>query len=224
MNSEEIKNLRELVVKNWKINKFAYLMTDASRKKYPFFEKLKLQIKLSKKPNSSSKIFNSSFDESKHVDMTKQEALCALVQGRLDSGTDKGGLKALDAHLKRQLKTVREPTHSLSQEEVKTITSKPIESNNRFADDYFHQLVLRAMNSVYIETKKTNWNKVKIGLKKNCLNGESIQSISGYNVEGDSVKYINFKAPKYVEPYKIRESYFKKTLSEYRKHLKKSKN
>ena len=56
MNSEEIKNLRELVVKNWKINKFAYLMTDASRKKYPFFEKLKLQIKLSKKPNSFSKI------------------------------------------------------------------------------------------------------------------------------------------------------------------------
>ena len=223
MNSEEIKKLGELVVKNWKINKFAYLMADANDK-YPFFEKLKLKIKLSKKPNSFSKILNSSFDESKHVDMTKQEALCALVQGRLDSGTDKGGLKALDAHLKRQLKTVREPTHSLSQEEVKTITSKPIESNNRFADDYFHQLVLRAMNSVYIETKKTNWNKVKIGLKKNCLNGESIKSISGYNVEGDSVKYINFKAPKYVEPYKIRESYFKKTLSEYRKHLKKSKN
>ena len=216
MNSEEIKNLRELVVKNWKINKFAYLMADANGKNQ-FFEKLKLKIKLSEIPNSS-------FDESKHVDMTKQEALCALVQGRLDSGTDKGGLKALDAHLKRQLKTVREHTHSLSQEELKTITSKPIESNNRFADDNFHQLVLRAMNSVYIETKNTNWNKVKIGLKKNCLNGESIQSISGYNVEGDSVKYIKFKAPKYVEPYKIRESYFKKTLSEYRKHLKKSKN
>ena len=215
MNSEEIKELRELVLENWKYNKFAYLMADVKGKNQ-FFEKLKLNIKL-------NEIHNSSFDESKHVDMTKQEALCALVQGRLDSGTDKGGLKALDAHLKRQLKTVREPTHSLSQEEVKTITSKPIESNNRFADDNFHQLVLRAINSVYIETKKTNWNKVKIGLKKNCLNGESIKSISGYNVEGDSVKYINFKAPKYVEPYKIRESYFKKTLSEYRKHLKKSK-
>ena len=216
MNSEEIKELRELVLENWKINKFAYLMADANGKNQ-FFEKLKLKIKLSEIPNSS-------FDENKHVDITKQEALCALVQGRLDSGTNEGGLKALDAHLKRQLKTVREHTHSLSQEEVKTITSKPLESNNRFADDYFHQLVLRAINSVYIETKKTNWNKVKIGLKKNCLNGESIKSISGYNVEGDSVKYINFKAPKYVEPYKIRESYFKKTLSEYRKHLKKSKN
>ena len=216
MNSEEIKELRELVLENWKINKFAYLMADANGKNQ-FFEKLKLKIKLSEIPNSS-------FDESKHVDMTKQEALCALVQGRLESGTDKGGLKALDAHLKTLLKTVREHTHSLSQEKVKTITSKSIESNNRFADDNFHQLVLRAINSVYIETKKTNWNKVKIGLKKNCLNGESIKSISGYNVEGDSVKYINFKAPKYVEPYKIRESYFKKTLSEYRKHLKKSKN
>ena len=92
MNSEEIKKLRELVLKNWKINKFAYLMTDASGK-YPFFEKLKLKNKLSEIPNSS-------FDESKHVDMTEQEALCVLVQGRLESGTDEGGLKALDAHLK----------------------------------------------------------------------------------------------------------------------------
>ena len=92
MNSEEIKKLRELVVKNWKINKFAYLMADANGKNQ-FFEKLKLNIKLNEIPNSS-------FDESKHVDMTKQEALCALVQGRLESGTDKGGLKALDAHLK----------------------------------------------------------------------------------------------------------------------------
>ena len=102
MNSEEIKELRELVLENWKINKFAYLMEDKNGK-YPFFERLKLKIKLNEIPNSS-------FDESKHVDMTKQEALCALVQGRLDSGTDKGGLKALDAHLKRQLKTVREHT------------------------------------------------------------------------------------------------------------------
>jgi len=92
MNSEEIKELRELVLENWKINKFAYLMADANGKNQ-FFEKLKLKIKLSEIPNSS-------FDESKHVDMTKQEALCALVQGRLESGTDKGGLKALDAHLK----------------------------------------------------------------------------------------------------------------------------
>ena len=79
MNSEEIKKLRELVVKNWKINKFAYFLMADANDKYPFFEKLKLKIKLSKKPNSFSKILNSSFDESKHVDMTKQEALCALV-------------------------------------------------------------------------------------------------------------------------------------------------
>ena len=39
MNSEETRNLRELVVKNWKINKFSYLMVD-ERGEYPFFKKL----------------------------------------------------------------------------------------------------------------------------------------------------------------------------------------
>ena len=92
MNSEETRNLRELVVKNWKINKFAYLMVD-ERGEYPFFEKLKLKIKLNEIPNSS-------FDKSKHVDLKEQEALCALIQGYLATGTDEGGLKALDAHLK----------------------------------------------------------------------------------------------------------------------------
>ena len=92
MNSEEIRNLRELVVKNWKINKFAYLMVD-ERGEYPFFEKLKLKIKLNEIPNSS-------FDKSKHVDLKEQEALCSLIQGYLATGTDEGGLKALDAHLK----------------------------------------------------------------------------------------------------------------------------
>ena len=92
MNSEKINELREDVLRNWKINKFAYLMKDKNGK-YPFFEKLKLDIMLSEVPNSS-------FDESKHVDMAEQEALFALLQGYLESGTDELGLKALDAHLK----------------------------------------------------------------------------------------------------------------------------
>ena len=70
------------------------------------------------------------------------------------------------------------------------------------------------------ETKNTNWLDVKRGLKNQCNEGESIQFLTGYNEEGDSVQYICFKAPEYFEPYKIRESYFKKTLSEYRKILK----
>ena len=70
------------------------------------------------------------------------------------------------------------------------------------------------------ETKNTNWLDVKRGLKNQCNEGESIQFVTGYNEEGDSVQYICFKAPEYFEPYKIRESYFKKTLSEYRKILK----
>ena len=92
MNSEKINKLREDVLRNWKINKFAYLMKDKNGK-YPFFEKLKLDIMLSEIPNSS-------FDESKYLDMAKQEALFALLQGYLESGTDELGLKALDAHLK----------------------------------------------------------------------------------------------------------------------------
>ena len=70
------------------------------------------------------------------------------------------------------------------------------------------------------ETKNTNWLDVKRGLKNQCNEGESIQFVTGYNEEGDSVQYICFEAPEYFKPYKIRESYFKKTLSEYRKKIK----
>ncbi|SVE54227.1 uncharacterized protein METZ01_LOCUS507081, partial [marine metagenome] len=71
------------------------------------------------------------------------------------------------------------------------------------------------------ETNNTNWLDVKRGLKNQCNEEESIKFVDGFNEEGDSVKYIYFQPPEYVEPYKIRESYFKKTLSEYRKILKK---
>ena len=70
------------------------------------------------------------------------------------------------------------------------------------------------------ETKNTNWLDVKRGLKNQCNEGESIQFVTGYNEEGDSVQYICFEATEYFKPYKIRESYFKKTLSEYRKKIK----
>jgi len=121
MNSEEINKLREDVLRNWKINKLAYLMTDASRK-YPFFENLKLEIKLSEIPNSS-------FDESKHVDMAKQEALCALVQGRLESGTDKGGLKALDAHLKGKVSDDKQDKAPNTQTNISVTKQKRHKSN-----------------------------------------------------------------------------------------------
>ena len=102
-------------------------------------------------------------------------------------------------------------------------TSEPNKPNERkifFSDKFFHELVLRSIKAVMSETKDTNWLDVKRGLKNQCNEGESIQFVPGYNEEGDSVQYICFKTPEYVEPYKIKESYFKKTLSEYRKILK----
>ena len=104
-----------------------------------------------------------------------------------------------------------------------TVTSTPPVRKFFFADNFFHELVLRTIEAVIRETNNTNWHAVRNGLKNNYQEGESIQYVTGYNEEGDSVKYIHFKALEYVEPYKIKESYFKKTLSEYRKHLKKSK-
>jgi len=98
--------------------------------------------------------------------------------------------------------------------------SKPNERKKIFSDKFFHELVIRSITAVISETKNTNWLDVKRGLKNQCNEGESIQFVTGYNEEGDSVQYICFKAPEYFEPYKIRESYFKKTLSEYRKRLK----
>ena len=97
---------------------------------------------------------------------------------------------------------------------------KPNERKFFFSDKFFHELVIRSITAVISETKNTNWLDVKRGLKNQCNEGESIQFVTGYNEEGDSVQYICFKAPEYFEPYKIRESYFKKTLSEYRKKLK----
>lgn len=86
-----------------------------------------------------------------------------------------------------------------------------------FSDNFFHELVLRSIKAVKSKSKKTNWLEVKRELKHKCNKGESIHFIAGYNEEGDSVQSIHFKCPDYVEPYKIKESYFKKTLSEYRK-------
>ena len=111
-----------------------------------------------------------------------------------------------------------------SQIEGTSAIGKPNERKIFFSDKFFHELVIRSITAVISETKNTNWLDVKRGLKNQCNEGESIQFVTGYNEEGDSVKNIHFKALEYVEPYKIRESYFKKTLSEYRKHLKKSKN
>ena len=51
------------------------------------------------------------------------------------------------------------------------------------------------------------------------MEGETIQIVDGYNKEGDSVKVIHFKHPDYMEPYKIAESYFQKTLTAYRSQL-----
>ena len=107
-----------------------------------------------------------------------------------------------------------------SQIEGTSAIGKPNERKFFFPDKFFHELVIRSITAVISETKNTNWLDVKRGLKNQCNEGESIQFVTGYNEEGDSVQYICFKAPEYFEPYKIRESYFKKTLSEYRKRLK----
>ena len=103
----------------------------------------------------------------------------------------------------------------------RVVTSKPKKRIEQFADNYFHELVLRALKFVYNETNKANWNEVKISLKKCCQKGEVIQFEKGFNVEGDSVNYILFKSHNYMEHYKISESYFKKTLSAYRKCVRK---
>ena len=110
--------------------------------------------------------------------------------------------------------------HPPSQIEGTSGIGKPNERKFFFSDKFFHELVIRSITAVISETKNTNWLDVKRGLKNQCNEGESIQFVTGYNEEGDSVQYIHFKAPEYFEPYKIRESYFKKTLSEYRKRLK----
>ena len=103
----------------------------------------------------------------------------------------------------------------------RVVTSKAIKRIEQFADSDFHELVLRAVKFVYNETNEANWNEVRISLKKCCQKGEIIQFEKGFNEEGDSVNYIHFKSHNYMEPYKIAESYFIKTLSAYRKNFRK---
>ena len=103
----------------------------------------------------------------------------------------------------------------------RVVTSKAIKRIEQFADSDFHELVLKAVEFVYNETNEANWNEVRISLKKCCQKGEIIQFEKGFNVEGDSVNYIHFKSHNYMEPYKITESYFIKTLSAYRKSFRK---
>ncbi len=97
---------------------------------------------------------------------------------------------------------------------------KPYERKKFFPDKLFHKLVIRSIAAVMRETKNTNWLDVKRDLRNQCTEGESIQFLTDDNEEGDPVQFICFKAPEYFGPYKIRESYFKKVLTEYRKRLK----
>ena len=100
------------------------------------------------------------------------------------------------------------------------VTGSPtVRKNNLFSDKNFHNLVLRTMENVHKKTKGLKWFEIRNGLKKNTMEGETIQIVDGYNKEGDSVKVIHFKHPDYMEPYKIAESYFQKTLTAYRSQL-----
>ena len=100
------------------------------------------------------------------------------------------------------------------------VTGSPtVRKNNFFSDKNFHNLVLRTMENVHKKTKGLKWFEIRNGLKKNTMEGETIQIVDGYNKEGDSVKVIHFKHPDYMEPYKIAESYFQKTLTAYRSQL-----
>jgi len=117
---------------------------------------------------------------------------------------------------------VRKTDIELLSKSSTTPKNEPINKSNKriekFADNNFHELVLRAVEIVFSKSNKLNWNDVRISLQKCCLEEESIQFIKDFNVEGDTVNFIHFKAKKYMEPYKITESYFKKTLSAYRKN------
>ena len=97
--------------------------------------------------------------------------------------------------------------------------SSTTSENIFFSDKNFHNLVLRTMENVHKKTKGLKWFEIRNGLKKNTMEGETIQIVDGYNKEGDSVKVIHFKHPDYMEPYKIAESYFQKTLTAYRSQL-----
>ena len=102
------------------------------------------------------------------------------------------------------------------------VTSSPtVPKNNFFADKKFHKLVLRSIDDVYKTTKDLNWNKIWKGLKKNTVEGETIQFVDDFDEQGDQILSVHYKQHSYMKPYKIKESYFKKRLSDYRKAFKK---
>ena len=85
----------------------------------------------------------------------------------------------------------------------------------KFADKYFHELVLRTMKE-----EGTSWNIVKINLSKHTLEGESIKKISVPNNDGEMRPQIQFYTEDSIEPYKVMDSTFQKKLTYYRKYLK----
>ena len=84
-----------------------------------------------------------------------------------------------------------------------------------FADNFFHQLVLRTMKK-----EGKDWNTVKRNLRKHTLEGEQITIAGVSNFEGEMRNQIQFKKEGYIEPYRVMESTFQKKLTAYRKHLK----
>jgi len=58
-------------------------------------------------------------------------------------------------------------------------------------------------------------------LKKNTVEGETIEFVDDFDEQGDQILSVHYKQHSYVKPYKIKESYFKKRLSDYRKAFKK---
>jgi hypothetical protein len=107
-------------------------------------------------------------------------------------------------HLKRQL----------NKEDLNI--SRVVSPMKYFADNNFHELVLRTMKKV-----GTNWNIVKNNLSKETLEGESVKIRKVSNHEGEMRPQILFSTKDYIEPYKVMESTFKKKLTHYRKHLRK---
>ena len=85
-----------------------------------------------------------------------------------------------------------------------------------FSDKKIHELVLRTMRAC-----GTNWNTVKRNLSKNTVMGEKIKFTQKASFEGEMRPLIQFFVEGYPEPFEVMESTFKKTLTIYRKHLRK---
>ena len=75
---------------------------------------------------------------------------------------------------------------NLNIEQRMTICNMSIEAGARAGLIAPDEKTIQYLKNKPMSPKKTNWDKVKNGLKKNCLNGESIQIRSAYNTEGDS--------------------------------------